>query len=89
MARENPGLHVASLAGTWTAAVHGFAGLRDRGGELQFRLRVRREQLEVEIRPEHAEYRSLSGEGLEAWHEEERLHLAPGEAVGAAIGRTV
>src|SRR5204863_3087535 len=30
------GLHIASLAGSWIAAVAGFGGLRDHGGELSF-----------------------------------------------------
>jgi alpha,alpha-trehalose phosphorylase len=30
------GLHIAALAGTWLAIVHGFGGLRDTGGGLQF-----------------------------------------------------
>ena len=30
------GLHMASLAGTWLALVHGFGGMRDSGGRLTF-----------------------------------------------------
>ena len=29
------GLHMASLAGSWIAAVAGFGGMRNHGGELQ------------------------------------------------------
>ena len=34
------GLHIASLAGSWIAAVAGFGGMRDHGGELSFRPRL-------------------------------------------------
>ena len=34
------GLHMASLAGSWLAAVAGFGGMRDHGGELSFRPRL-------------------------------------------------
>ena len=92
------GLHIASLAGTWMAVVHGFAGMRDRGGRLRFRphlpdgwtrlrfrLRVRGEILEVEIRPDRADYRLLSGGNLEIWHEGAPLRVVPGASVSAPI----
>src|SRR5881398_1684028 len=34
------GLHIASLAGSWVAAVAGFGGMRDHGGELAFAPRL-------------------------------------------------
>ena len=34
------GLHIASLAGAWIAAVAGFGGMRDHGGELSFAPRL-------------------------------------------------
>ena len=34
------GLHMASLAGSWIAAVAGFGGMRCYGGELSFRPRL-------------------------------------------------
>src|SRR5213078_3623954 len=34
------GVHIASLAGAWIAAVAGFGGLRDHGGELSFAPRL-------------------------------------------------
>jgi alpha,alpha-trehalose phosphorylase len=93
------GLHIASLAGTWMAVVHGFAGLRDRGGEirfrprlpdgwtrLRFRLRVRGEWLEVEVRPESADYRLLSAGSLEVWHEDRLLRLTRATPVSVPIG---
>ena len=88
------GLHVAALGGTWMALVHGFAGLRDRHGELRFRpylpdgwtrmrfrLRVRGQRLEVEVRGDAVAYRLLEGDGLQIEHAGERLALAPGAPV--------
>ena len=34
------GLHIASLAGAWIAAVAGFGGMRDHGGKLTFAPRL-------------------------------------------------
>ena len=34
------GIHIASVAGTWIAAVAGFGGMRDHGGELSFSPRL-------------------------------------------------
>ncbi len=34
------GIHIASVAGTWVAAVAGFGGMRDHGGELSFKPRL-------------------------------------------------
>src|SRR5205823_3264639 len=63
------GLHTASLAGTWIAAVAGFGGMRDHGGALSFRPRLppeltrlafglsfRGRQLRVEIDQARATY---------------------------------
>ena len=43
------GIHIASLAGTWIAAVAGFGGMRDHGGQLTFspRLPARPDPAEV------------------------------------------
>ncbi len=86
------GLHLAALGGTWLALVHGFAGLHDHDGQLRFdpklpdgwtrlrfRLRVRGSSLEVELRPEDAHYRLLSGEDLELVHEGESIRLSADE----------
>ena len=40
MDNTRDGLHIASLAGSWIAAVAGFGGMRDHGGELSFRPRL-------------------------------------------------
>ncbi|HEX5346915.1 MAG TPA: glycosyl hydrolase family 65 protein [Pseudonocardiaceae bacterium] len=76
------GLHIASLAGAWSAVVAGFGGLRhlDDGGlafaprlpatltRITFRLRWRGRRLRVEITPGHTEYQLLEGARLELRH---------------------
>jgi alpha,alpha-trehalose phosphorylase len=75
------GLHIASLAGSVIAAVAGFGGLRDHGGELgfaprlparlerlAFRLRVRGSRLKVEATKTHVTYTLLQGESLAIAH---------------------
>jgi alpha,alpha-trehalose phosphorylase len=74
---SSDGLHIASLAGAWIAAVCGLGGLRDEDGKLSFmprlperlarlafRLRYRGRLLEVEVRDHHSSYRLLEGEPL-------------------------
>ena len=68
------GLHIASLAGAWTALVAGFGGLRDAGGQLcfnpqlppditrlKFTIRWRGLRLCVDIGPEEATYTLRDG----------------------------
>ena len=75
------GLHIASLAGAWIAAVAGFGGMRDYDGELTFaprlpprlerlafRLVFRGRRLAVEVRKEDATYTLLEGAPLEVSH---------------------
>jgi alpha,alpha-trehalose phosphorylase len=75
------GLHIASLAGAWIAAVAGFGGMRDHGGRLtfaprlpqrlerlSFRLLYRGRRLEVEATKTEATYRLLDGPPLEVVH---------------------
>ncbi|HWD70748.1 MAG TPA: glycosyl hydrolase family 65 protein [Solirubrobacteraceae bacterium] len=75
------GVHIASLAGAWSAAVAGFGGMRDEGdvlsfsprlpqeiSRLRFRLCYRGSTFAVEIQPSSATYRLLSGEQLELGH---------------------
>ncbi len=86
------GLHMASLAGTWLAFVAGFAGMRDRGPDLELapklpdgltRLCVSILQrgccLRVEVRPSAASYSMTSGEGsLRVLHHGEALDVVAG-----------
>ena len=83
------GLHLASLAGTWLAAVGGFGGLRDHGdvlafsprlpsalSRLSFRLVYRDRRLRVDLRRESVRYEVLAGEPLEVLHHGERMTLS-------------
>ena len=75
------GLHIASLAGTWTALVAGFGGMRRQAGTLDFSPRLperisrlaftvqlRGRRLRVEVTDAHADYLLLQGEPLEIRH---------------------
>ncbi|MGH3774451.1 MAG: glycoside hydrolase family 65 protein [Pseudonocardiaceae bacterium] len=83
------GLHIAALAGAWSAVVAGFGGLRhlDGGGlafaprlpealnKITFRLRWRGQRLRVQITPGQAEYQLLEGTELELSHHGQLLTL--------------
>ncbi len=84
------GLHIASLAGTWIAAVNGIGGMRDHDGELSFmprlpdaltrlvfRLMFRGRRLTVEVTRERATYTLLAGSSLEITHHGERATIDP------------
>jgi alpha,alpha-trehalose phosphorylase len=83
------GVHIASLAGAWIAAVAGFGGMRDHGGALSFsprlpevisrlafRLSFQGRRLLVEVEPHRATYSLREGEPLEISHHGKRLTLA-------------
>lgn len=89
-ASTDGGLHVASLAGAWTAVVTGIAGLRHDDGALRLapRLPARLTRLaftvhhgesraRVEVRRDGVTYRLVSGSGLRLVHDEEGLDLTP------------
>ncbi len=91
------GLHLASLAGTWTALVAGFGGLRLRGGELsfaprlpqeitklRFTLRHRGRRLSATIVPDHATYELLEGKAMTILHHGDRVDLG-GSPVDAEL----
>ena len=86
------GVHLASLAGSWLAAVAGFGGMRDYGETLAFAPRLppridrlafgvvyRGRRLRVEITAEGARYELLDGEQLEVTHHGEAITVSPGE----------
>jgi alpha,alpha-trehalose phosphorylase len=92
------GLHIAALAGGWTAIVAGFGGMRVRGGEIAFSPRLphqlsriafhlwfRGSRLRVVVTPPEAMYRVESGDPLELRHYDERLVVAKGEPVRRMI----
>lgn len=86
------GLHIASLAGSWHAAVAGFGGFRDHGrafsfdprlpphvARLAFRLVLRGRRLRVEVVPGEARYELVDGEPLELRHRETTFTLRAGD----------
>jgi len=96
------GLHIASLAGAWSALVAGFGGLRhlDDGGlafaprlpealtRITFRLRWRGRRLRVQITPGQAQYRLLDGAELELKHHDQPITLTTNSPAAAPIPPT-
>ncbi|MEU0409531.1 glycosyl hydrolase family 65 protein [Streptomyces griseorubiginosus] len=92
------GLHIASLAGTWTALVAGFGGLRrdgdslrfaprlpERFSRLAFNLRLLDRCLRVEIGPDKATYTLVSGAPLTIRHHGTPLTLGGDGPVVRAV----
>ena len=92
------GLHIASLAGAWIAAVAGFGGMRDHGGRLSFKPRLppeltrlrfglsfRGRRLRVEVDQQQATYSLRSGEALVVGHYGEEIAVTPETAVSREI----
>jgi alpha,alpha-trehalose phosphorylase len=92
------GIHIASVAGTWIAAVAGFGGMRDHGGRLsfsprlagaltrlRFRLMFRGSGLLVEVDHQQATYSLLLGEPLELSHHGDQFTVAVDSPVTLAI----
>jgi alpha,alpha-trehalose phosphorylase len=84
------GLHIASLAGAWSAVVNGFGGLRDYEGRLSlaprlppaltrlsFRLAYCGRRLQVEVGGAEATYSLTEGDALEISHHGDRARLEP------------
>jgi alpha,alpha-trehalose phosphorylase len=84
------GIHIASLAGTWIAAVCGFGGLRDMDGMLRFsprlperlericfRLGFRGRRLMVEVTDRGTKYSLLDGDPVRFHHFDEEVELGP------------
>ena len=82
------GLHIASLAGAWTALVGGFGGMRSGSGilmfsprlppgisGLSFRLRYRGRIVHVEVRSGAARYTLLSGAPMPIAHHGKQVSL--------------
>jgi alpha,alpha-trehalose phosphorylase len=92
------GLHVAALAGVWTAITAGFGGMRDSDSgmrfyprlptqidRLEFGVRIHGCILRVEVRPSETTYRLASGEPLTITHHDEQLVLDAGHPVTVGI----
>jgi alpha,alpha-trehalose phosphorylase len=88
------GLHLASLAGTWTALVPGLAGLRESGGRLAFSPRlpsgltrvsatvgVRGSRLRVDVTPTITTYVVLDGAPVSLQHNGREVSVSVGEPV--------
>ena len=86
------GLHIASLAGAWSAVVNGFGGLRDYEGRLSFaprlppaltrlsfRLHWRGRRLRIEVQDSRATYELTEGDALEITHYGERATVEADE----------
>ena len=94
------GVHVASIGGTWMAAIYGLAGMRDYGGILSFDprlpiqwegmnfpLTVRGCELEVELVYDQATYRLRKGDELSFRHQGQEVILHAGESATLAVRR--
>jgi alpha,alpha-trehalose phosphorylase len=92
------GVHIASLAGAWIAAVAGFGGMRDHDGKLAFapRLPARLERLafgllfrgrllKVEVNKANATYTVVRGAALELEHHGRMISVPPNEPTTHAI----
>ena len=92
--KTRDGLHMASLAGAWTALVAGFGGMRDHVGQLSFapqlprgldrlafRMLHRGRRLHVEVRGMQATYTLRQGEPIELAHHGEKFTLTAQEPV--------
>jgi alpha,alpha-trehalose phosphorylase len=92
------GVHIASLAGAWLAAVAGFGGLRDHDGKLtfaprlpprlerlSFRILFRGRRLKVELTRGEATYTLIEGQPLTVAHYGESLVVSTDAAVTSPI----
>ena len=92
------GVHIASLAGAWTAVVAGFGGMRDHDGvltfaprlplrleRLVFRLLFKGRRLTVEVDRNEARYILRDGAPLELAHHGDRFSVAVDRPVALSI----
>jgi alpha,alpha-trehalose phosphorylase len=86
------GLHMASLAGAWTALVEGFGGMRARDGKLRFAprlpsgisrmsfgVRYRDSTIRVTTDGESATYHLVDGSPCTLWHHGKEVALGDGD----------
>jgi alpha,alpha-trehalose phosphorylase len=92
------GLHMASLAGAWTALVAGFGGMRLLNGSLcfsprlpatlkrlTFRLLFRNRRLRVEVTAKEAIYQLLEGSPLKVMHHGHEITISKDNAITQPI----
>ncbi|MEX2586483.1 MAG: glycosyl hydrolase family 65 protein [Actinomycetota bacterium] len=95
------GVHIASMAGAWSALVSGFGGMRTHGPDLyfsprlpaflnriSFNLRHHDRRLSVVILPNYATYKLQSGEPLTLRHHGETFELTTDKAITYDIPQT-
>jgi alpha,alpha-trehalose phosphorylase len=88
------GVHMASLAGAWTALVEGFGGMRLQNNKLcfaprlpgalkrlAFHIRYRESRLRIEVDEQSATYRLLDGPSQKILHHGEEIILSDHEAI--------
>ena len=86
------GIHLANMAGSWQALVHGFAGMRTKDGRLSFRpylptgwnsynfrMKYNGAHLEVVIGADKATYRLLGGDMISFLHNDSEKTLSLGD----------
>jgi alpha,alpha-trehalose phosphorylase len=96
------GVHIASLAGAWLAAVAGFGGMRDHDGELTFKPRLppllerlafrilfRGRRLMVDVSKRDATYTLLAGRQLKVAHYGKAITVSTKSPVTEAIPSAV
>ena len=92
------GVHIASLAGAWLAAVAGFGGMRDHDGRLSFaprlppalerlafRILFRGRRVKVDVTRTEATYTVSDGPVLELSHHGQTVELTTPEGVTCSI----
>ncbi len=92
------GVHLANMAGSWRALVHGFAGMRTNNGSLKFsphlpggwksysfRIKYKGSRLEVVVNDDRVTYRLLEGDVISFSHNNSERSLSLGEV--AALPR--
>jgi alpha,alpha-trehalose phosphorylase len=95
------GVHLASLAGAWIAAVAGFGGMREHEGSLSFAPRLPRQLsrlafhllfrgrwIRVEVDHRQASYTLLRGDPLDVAHHGTVITLAPDEVATCPVPPT-
>jgi len=92
------GLHMASLAGVWTALVAGFGGMRHQNNTLSFAprlpeglsrltfgIRLPERRLRVAVTPTEASYVLLDGKPLTLLHHDEQITASTGAPLAYPI----
>ena len=92
------GLHIASLAGAWTALVAGFGGLRSHKGSISFTPQLpdgitrltfnvvfRNRRIRVVVTAKEATYYLLSGSSLKTWHHGDEITLSVDKPITKSI----